>query len=106
MVEQQRVDVIIQSPDCLLSPQTEAGCHGYDGGRRVVRLQPLNCLKILTVNDQHTRTVGEPQLINTQTWQREPSQQLIKHDFIIDAFLTNYLLTWEPLPTRVMLLTG
>lgn len=31
MVEQQGVDMVIQDPDCLLSPQTEAGCHRYNG---------------------------------------------------------------------------
>lgn len=66
MVEQQHVAVVVQHPDCLLSPHTETGCHGYDGGRWVVGLQPLNRLKTETVYDQHTGTIREPQLTNTQ----------------------------------------
>lgn len=60
MIEQQGVAVVVQHPDCLLSPQTEAGCHRYDGGGWAVGLQPSNSLKTLTVDDQHTWTVGEP----------------------------------------------
>lgn len=66
VVQQQGVAVVVQGPDGLLSPQAEAGRHGYDGGRRAVGLQPLNGRETQTVDDQQTRTVGEPQLRHTQ----------------------------------------
>lgn len=60
VVEQQHVAIVIQHPDCLLFPQTEAGYHRYDRGGWFIGFQPINCLKTQTVDDQHTRAIREP----------------------------------------------
>lgn len=62
MVEHQRVAVVVQHPDRLFSLQAEAAGHGYDGGRRLVGVQPPHRLKTDGINDQNAGTVGEPQL--------------------------------------------
>lgn len=67
MVERQGVAVVVQHADGLFSLQTEAARHGYDGGRRLVGVQPLNRAKADGIDDQHAGTVGEPQLKNKKT---------------------------------------
>lgn len=64
VVQDQRVAVVIQHPHRLFSLETEAACHGYDGGRRLVGVQPLSRVKTDGIDDQHARTIGEPQLRN------------------------------------------
>lgn len=83
VVELQRVAVVVQHPHGLLSLQTEAAHHGDDGGRRLVGIQPLNGVKTDGINDQHTRTVGEPQL-------RKHKQKVN----VVQAANVHYCLNW------------
>ena len=87
MVEQQGVGMVIQGPNCFLSPQTEACCHRYDGGWWAVGFQPSNCMKTQSVDDQHTRTIGEPQLSNTWPETDELQEQLTVQTFTDNLFL-------------------
>lgn len=71
MVQEQRVAVVIQHPHRLFSLHAEVARHGYDGGRRVVGIQPLNGVETQRVDDQHSRAVREPQLTKHRRNERD-----------------------------------